>query len=207
MSYGLIAHIYPACSRPTSPCPCLAERLCKSVKVQNTFYPGLVAHLLEVLAQLDDRVEGVGRLDRVGVVGDEERLCGLVGDDAFLALWECQCVCMSGVYGRRTFLAFSESSVDSIVMYLSPLTLTPLAMTALVSLLSLNEAAMALISAALSWRLSALMSDTCVQVLSPMRWTYGEVWGRGPGGLAVDIADEGLVDVACADEAVAQVVR
>jgi hypothetical protein len=96
MSYGLIAHIYPACSRPTSPCPdpCLAERLCKSVKVQNTFYPGLVAHLLEVLAQLDDRVEGVGRLDRVGVVGDEERLCGLVGDDAFLALWECQCVCV-----------------------------------------------------------------------------------------------------------------
>lgn len=49
--------------------------------------PGcLVADLLEVLAQLDDRVEGVGRLDRVGVVGDEEGLCGLVGDDAFLAL-------------------------------------------------------------------------------------------------------------------------
>jgi hypothetical protein len=47
---------------------------------------GLVADLLEIFAQLDDRVEGVGRLDRVGVVSDEERLCGLVGDDAFLAL-------------------------------------------------------------------------------------------------------------------------
>jgi hypothetical protein len=47
---------------------------------------GLVADLLEVFAKLDDRVEGVGRLDRVGVVGDEERLCGLVGDDALLAL-------------------------------------------------------------------------------------------------------------------------
>lgn len=46
----------------------------------------LVADLLEVLAQLDDRVEGVGRLDRVRVVGDEERLCGLVDDDTFLAL-------------------------------------------------------------------------------------------------------------------------
>lgn len=34
--------------------------------------------------------------------------------------------------------------------------------------------------------------------------TYGEVWGRGPCGLAVDIADEGLVDVASADEAVAR---
>jgi hypothetical protein len=37
-----------------------------------------------------------------------------------------------------------------------------------------------------------------------VRWTYGEVWGRGPGGLAVDIADEGPVDVAGADEAVAR---
>lgn len=33
--------------------------------------------------------------------------------------------------------------------------------------------------------------------------TYGEVWGRGPGGCAVDIADDGLVDVAGADEAAA----
>lgn len=68
--------------------------LCKSVKVQTmSQVPSrLVANLLEVLAQLDDRVEGVGRLDRVGVVGDEEGLCGLVGDDAFLAL---PCVSLS----------------------------------------------------------------------------------------------------------------
>jgi hypothetical protein len=45
-----------------------------------------VADLLEVFAQLDDRVVGSGRLNRVGVVGDEERLCGLVCDDAGLTL-------------------------------------------------------------------------------------------------------------------------
>lgn len=53
----------------------------------------LVSDLLEVLAELDDRVEGGGRRDGVGVVGDEKRLGGLVGDDALLALWVwCQCM-------------------------------------------------------------------------------------------------------------------
>jgi hypothetical protein len=33
------------------------------------------------------------------------------------------------------------------------------------------------------------------------RGTHREVWRRGPRGLAVDVADEGLVDVARADEA------
>jgi hypothetical protein len=37
--------------------------------------------------------------------------------------------------------------------------------------------------------------------------TYGEVCRRGPCGLAVDIADEGLVDVAGADEATERTVR
>jgi hypothetical protein len=46
----------------------------------------LVANLLEVLAQLGDRVEGVGGLDLSRVVSDEERLGRLVGDDALLAL-------------------------------------------------------------------------------------------------------------------------
>lgn len=49
-----------------------------------------------------------------------------------------------------TFLAFSESSVDSMVMYFVPFALTPFMMTALVSLLSLKEAAMALSSAAVN---------------------------------------------------------
>jgi hypothetical protein len=66
------------------------KRICKPVKYKHVRMQRrgarLVADLLEVLAQLDDRVECVGRLDRVGVVGDEERLCGLVGDDALLAL-------------------------------------------------------------------------------------------------------------------------
>jgi hypothetical protein len=129
----------------------------------------LVADLLEVLAQLDDRVECVGRLDRVGVVGDEQRLCGLVGDDALLALGSVS-VCAGGGAaggGGRTFLALSESSDDSMVMYFSPLTLTPFAMTALVSLLSLNEAAIAPISAAVSCNRSALL------VPSPLRAEAG----------------------------------
>ena len=46
----------------------------------------LHAVLLQVLAELDDRVVGVGSLDAVGVVGDDEGLCGLEDDDAFLAL-------------------------------------------------------------------------------------------------------------------------
>ena len=46
----------------------------------------LHAVLLQVLAELDNRVVGVGGLDAVGVVGDNEGLCGLEDDDAFLAL-------------------------------------------------------------------------------------------------------------------------
>jgi hypothetical protein len=42
--------------------------------------------LLQVLAELDHRVVGVGGLDAVGVVGDDEGLCGLEDDDTFLAL-------------------------------------------------------------------------------------------------------------------------
>lgn len=53
----------------------------------------LVSNLLEVLCQLDDRVEGVGGLDRVGVVGDEEGLGRLNGYDAFLALWSLLAFC------------------------------------------------------------------------------------------------------------------
>lgn len=49
--------------------------------------------------------------------------------------------------GERTFFALTESSDASMVMYFSPLILMPLAITALVSLLSVNEAAMAAISA------------------------------------------------------------
>jgi hypothetical protein len=53
--------------------------------------------------------------------------------------------------------------------------------------------------------ISRVFSETWL--VYAMRWagrTYGEVWGRGPGGLAVDIADEGPVDVAGANEAVAR---
>jgi hypothetical protein len=34
------------------------------------------------------------------------------------------------------------------------------------------------------------------------RETYGEAWRRCPGGFALDIADEGLVDVTGAEKAV-----
>ena len=37
--------------------------------------------------------------------------------------------------------------------------------------------------------------------------TYRKVGGRSPGGLAIDIADKGFVDVAGADEAVVRAVR
>ena len=60
------------------------------------------------------------------------------------------------IRGARTFFALSESSVDSIVMYFLPLTLTPLEMTALVSLLSLKEEEMAVISAGVSCSLSVV---------------------------------------------------
>jgi hypothetical protein len=35
-----------------------------------------------------------------------------------------------------------------------------------------------------------------------VRKTYGKPWGRGPGGFTLDIADEGLVKVAGAEEAI-----
>lgn len=56
----------------------------------------LVAHLLEVLAQRGDVVEGDGGLAVGVVVADEERLCGLVGDDAFLALGAVSGGCDAG---------------------------------------------------------------------------------------------------------------
>jgi hypothetical protein len=96
------------------------------------------------------------------VVGDEEGLRGFVGDDAFLALgcvvlalhFASQCFMCGFACVARTFFALRESSVDSMVMYFWPLTLTPFAMTALGSLLSEKDAAIALISAAVSWRVS-----------------------------------------------------
>ena len=86
------------------------------------------------------------------MVGDNDGLGGLEGDNALFALkllsvsvcYVVDCVW----YG--TFFALSESSDASMVMYFSPLILMPLEMTALGSLLSVNEAAMALISAAVS---------------------------------------------------------
>ena len=42
--------------------------------------------LLQVLAELNYGVEGVGSLDGVGVVGDDDGLNGLEGDKALLAL-------------------------------------------------------------------------------------------------------------------------
>jgi hypothetical protein len=55
--------------------------------MNKTSMGSLVANLLEVLAQLGDRVEGVGGLDVSRVVSDEERLGRLVGDNTLLALW------------------------------------------------------------------------------------------------------------------------
>jgi hypothetical protein len=128
-----------------------------------------VADLLEVFTQLYDRVEGIGCLDGVRVVGDEERLCSLVGDNAFFALWYVSSLRLHFPSQNQwhTFFAFNESSVDSIVMYLSPLTLTPFAMTALVSLLSLKEAAMALISGPVSWRVSVTVGNVYTRLHSP----------------------------------------
>lgn len=66
----------------------------------------------------------------------------------------------SGV--KRTFFALRESSDASMVMYFSPLILTPLAITALGSLLSENDAAMAPISAAVSCCCQLFSSCICV---------------------------------------------
>jgi hypothetical protein len=80
------------------------------------------------------------------VVADEQGLCGLDGDDAFLALWYHRISCFSSLLDREraTFFAFRESSDASMVMYFTPLILMPLEMTCFGSLLSEKEAAMAL---------------------------------------------------------------
>ena len=46
----------------------------------------LHAVLLEVVAELGDRGEGVGRLDGLGVVSDDDGLAGLEGNNTLLAL-------------------------------------------------------------------------------------------------------------------------
>jgi hypothetical protein len=47
-----------------------------------------------------------------------------------------------------------------------------------------------------------IMRNNC-RMRARDRGTYGETGRRGPGGFALDIADEGLVDVTSAEEAVA----
>jgi hypothetical protein len=70
--------------------------------MNKTSVGSLVANLLEVLAQLGDRVEGVGGLDVSRVVSDEERLGRLVGDDALLALLGLERV-VAGLDGHVLF--------------------------------------------------------------------------------------------------------
>jgi hypothetical protein len=147
------------------------------------------------------------------VVGDNDGLGGLEGDNALFALkllsvsvcYVVDCVW----YG--TFFALSESSLASMVMYFTPLTLTPSEMTFLGSDLSPKDLAMAALSSAESCTPSASMHRICatrashpgrLQHLARVkRTTYREVGGCGPGSCALDVADEGLVDVAGADEA------
>lgn len=59
----------------------------------------------------------------------------------------------------RTFLAFNESSEASMVMYFSPPTLTPFAMTPLGSLLSAKESAIVLRSASETCRVVSMRHD------------------------------------------------
>ena len=49
--------------------------------------------------------------------------------------------------------------------------------------------------------ISCLVAGPVAMPRAGQRTTYREVWGGGPVGCAFDIADEGLVDVASADEA------
>ena len=82
-----------------------------------------------------------------------------------MGVWAMFGLCGVSRWNReRTFFALSESSEASMVMYFSPLTLTPLAITDLGSLLSVNEAAMALISAAVSCCCQLL----CLLVSAPL---------------------------------------
>ena len=147
------------------------------------------------------------------MVGDNDGLGGLEGDNALFALkllsvslcYVVDCVW----YG--TFFALSESSLASMVMYFTPLTLTPSEMTFLGSDLSPKDLAMAALSSAESCTPSASMHRICATRASHQgrlqhlarvkRTTYREVGGCGPGSCALDVADEGLVDVAGADEA------
>jgi hypothetical protein len=84
-------------------------------------------------------------------------------------------------------------------------------MTFLGSDLSLKDLAMAALSSADSYSLSASTHRIYAAGASHLRCsqrparnrrtTYREVSGCGPGSGAFDVADEGLVDVAGADEA------
>ena len=93
------------------------------------------------------------------------------------------CVGLDGRAGKRTFFALSESSDASMVMYFSPLILMPLEMTALGSLLSVNEAAMALISAALSCYGQPLQIPR-LRVCSSKLSCHGRGQGAGAGRTA-----------------------
>src|SRR5687768_15910918 len=71
--------------------------------------------------------------------------------------------------GYGTFFALSESSLASMVMYFTPLTLTPSEMTFLGSDLSLKDLAMAALSSADSYSSSAPSHSVCATGASHRR--------------------------------------
>jgi hypothetical protein len=118
--------------------------------------------LLEVVSELNDRVESVGSLDVFIVVGNDDGLTGLEGDNALFAL-----LCLEPIL----------ACLDGHVLYA-------------VDLDTLGDD--------LLWFRLVVegLGDGC-----PLLIGQREARGCGPVGCAVDIADEGLVDVAAADEA------
>jgi len=60
----------------------------------------LISRILQVHTELNDSVVGIGGLDFFWVMGDDEGLGGLVGDDAFLTL--------KVLSGLRGFFFFAE---------------------------------------------------------------------------------------------------
>ena len=56
-------------------------------KNQNSDFRRLIANADQVIGKLLHCIRGRARLDIFWIVGDQDRLCGLNYDDAFLPLW------------------------------------------------------------------------------------------------------------------------
>jgi hypothetical protein len=175
-----------------------------------------VANFDEVVGQLRYRAERLGRLDIGGVVRDEEGLLGLDDDETFLALFSVSvfilvCVCAyDEVHIYLLRLQCVICRLDGHILIAVDLDALQDHLFRIVFVCKGVEDDLKfglgdLVSKSVRDRMVGLRCPCGILVawaaFSRRGWTYGEAWGGCPFSKVAHAADDGFVDVACADKA------